>query len=256
MTDRRPSVLLGSGFSRAVSAYMPTMRELGMQVLAELDIDREELAPFAYDLEQWMSFLSVDQPWLDPASNYRNRALFANVSNAVYEAISAAQDKAMQTDPPLWLVRLVWTWCDTETNVFTFNYDTLVERIVSQIGRLGTWGDLYAAPVSARIATGDGATFGADDPFRTVPSLFKLHGSTSWAFGGLDAPPNDRIVMTQDMLTWRAAEPPETPPAPRYRTRYDDLVPLIIPPTFTKGPYYTNARNGGGERRAWPSRMI
>lgn len=229
---------------------MPTLFELGEQVLSELGLPAKTLRPFSGNLEQWMSFLSVDQPWLSAAQNYENRARFENVSEAVSHCISRAEEETLAAPVPDWLIRLVWTWCDKQADVFTFNYDTLIERALGQLGRVETWGDLYAASLTSRIATGDGATFGASDPRGPVLSLFKLHGSTSWAFGGLDAPPNDRVVLTKDMQTWHAPAPQDRPIAPRYLSRFDDLVPLIIPPTFTKGPYYSNLTLRAQWRRA------
>jgi hypothetical protein len=248
----RSCVILGSGFSRAISDAMPTMPELGVEVLDRLRLGPDVLRPFGDNLEQWMSYLSVDQPWLDISANYENRALFARVSEAVQLSISEAEHAVMETtDMPDWLLRLVWTWCDARTQVFSFNYDTLLERAVGELNRLETWGDLYAASLSDRLAAGDGAVYGAASPSDRLLSLYKLHGSTSWSFGGLDSPPNDRILLTQDRLRWHRppAGLPEPIP-PRDESKYDDVVPLIIPPTLTKGPYFSNLTLRAQWRRA------
>lgn len=246
-----PCVILGSGFSRAISDHMPTMVELSGQVLSQLSLDPSRLDQFSGDLEQWMSYLSVDQPWLTPSQNLSNRALFADVSGAVNLCIMDAEAKVVLEPMPDWLLRLVWTWCDTQTNVFSFNYDTLVERTVTQLGRLGTWGDLYATSLSSRSTPGDGgAMFPVLSPVGPLLRMFKLHGSTSWAFSGLDSSPSDRIVLAADRLTWHGSVPPDEPTPPRYISRFDDVVPLIIPPTLTKGPYYSNLALKAQWRRA------
>jgi hypothetical protein len=54
----RPNVILGSGFSRSISEYMPTMAELGRQVIDWLALSETTLMTFNNNLEQWMSFLS------------------------------------------------------------------------------------------------------------------------------------------------------------------------------------------------------
>lgn len=250
-TEGQPCAILGSGFSRAISSLMPTLGELGDQVLEAVGRDASDLDPFGGNLEQWMSYLSVDQPWLTQAQNLLNRSLFVQVADAVNESISRAETATIAEPMPDWLLRLVWTWCDSRTNVFTFNYDTLVERVVSHLGRLGTWGDLYATSLSARSTPSDGGgMWPVSGPFGSLFSLYKLHGSTSWAFGGLDSPPNDRITLSSDLLTWGRPAHNEYPVAPRFISRFDDLVPLIIPPTLTKGPYYANLALRAQWRRA------
>lgn len=234
-------MLLGSGFSRAISDAMPTMGELGDQVIYDMQIHPFMIDEFNGDLEQWMSYLSVDQPWLSTAQNLRNRSVFTEVSASVARCIFRAESEVMALTPlPTWLLRLVWTWCDQRAHVMSFNYDTLIERAVSNLGRLQTWGDLYAAPLGDRAAAGDGGTFGAEPPSGSIIALYKLHGSTSWSFGGLDGPPNDRILLNTDRLGWWPPQNSMELPAPREQTKWDDVVPLIIPPTFTKGPYFSN----------------
>jgi len=234
-------VVLGSGFSRAISKYMPTMPELGARVLEELHLDPEVLAPFGGNLEQWMSYLSIDQPWLAPAENYKNRGLFEDVSEAISDVIISSEMSAIVREPlPIWLIRLAWKWSDEETAIFSFNYDTLVERAVGATGRVMTLGDLYALPLAERWAVGDGGgMFATAPPPGPLPTLFKLHGSTSWGFGGLDGPPNDRVTIWDRSLRWAIPRLDEAEP-PRRQRQYADLVPLIIPPTLTKGPFFTN----------------
>jgi hypothetical protein len=248
--EKRPCVILGSGFSRAISPLMPTMWELGSQVLDELHLRDDQLLPFSGNLEQWMSYLAVEQPWLTPAENYENRALFARVSEAVQSCIQRAEGLVMANlELPDWLLRLVATWCDQRAHIFSFNYDTLIERAVMQLNRIDTLGDVYAIPLEWRVAAGDGGRFGGDPPRDNVLALYKLHGSTNWAFGGIDAPPSDRVLLTGDFLRWQPTDDVDTL-SPREQSMYDDVVPLIIPPTLTKGPYYTNLSLRGQWRRA------
>jgi len=227
------------------------MAELGAEVLDDLELRAEQLTPFSGNLEQWMSYLAVEQPWLTPAGNYENRALFARVSEAVQRCIRRAESRVLANmDLPDWLLRLVASWCDNRAHVFSFNYDTLIERAVMQLNRVDTLGDIYAMPLEWRLAAGDGGRFGGDPPRDNVLALYKLHGSTNWAFGGLDAPPSDRVLLTGDFLRWQDEAADAGAPSPREQSMYDDVVPLIIPPTLTKGPYYTNLSLRGQWRRA------
>lgn len=249
----RPAVILGSGFSRAISDSMPTLTQLRDLVLQDLSVTVREpvtarhLEKFGGSLEQWMSFLAVDQPWLTEAENLANRSLFEHVRESLARCITSAEGRALATPPPDWLIRLVWTWCDEEVPVITFNYDTLIERAIAHMSRVRTFADVYAAPLMERTAAGDGAVFGADEPLGPVLSLYKLHGSTNWAFGGLAAPPNDRIVLTDPFLRWTEQGTRPSSEAARYRSRFADLTALIVPPTLSKGPYFSNL----GLRAQW-----
>ena len=248
----RPCVIVGSGFSREISDAMPIMNDLGRDVLQDLGLPDSALDPFGGNLEQWMSYLAVDQPWLSPADNFENRALFERVSRAVYEIIKDAESRTLTSKAlPVWLERLAWTWCDQEARIFSFNYDTLLERAVGAVNRVTSLGDLYVAAVADRTAAGDGGFLGAGPPLGKLLSLYKLHGSVSWAFGGLDGPPNDRIVLTERQLRWLVNSETDQPqPSPRELQKFDDLVPLIVPPTLTKGPFFSNLTLRAQWRRA------
>ncbi|WP_285026097.1 SIR2 family protein [Plantibacter sp. ME-Dv--P-122b] len=203
-------------------------------------VDAESLTKFGNDLEQWLSFLSVDQPWLTDADNLSNRASFIRITDEVYRQIVAAERSVVATAPPDWLLKFAWSQADASASVFTFNYDTLLERALSRINRVGTWADLYVAPITSRAAAASGLFLGPSDPRGSLPTIFKLHGSTSWAFGGLDAPTSDPIVLTTDLLPWAPEVAPAGERPPRYQHMYDDLKPLLIPPTYSKGPYLAN----------------
>src|SRR4051794_1876345 len=118
-------VLLGAGFSRALSNSMPLLRDLGKLVLNDLKQNQEVLRPFDSNLEQWLSYLSVDQPWLSDSNNMRNRALFDDASRSVQKCIADAEIEALSHPPKTWAARLVWDWCNRGCDIATFNYDLL-----------------------------------------------------------------------------------------------------------------------------------
>lgn len=230
-------VLLGAGFSRALSEHMPLLPQLGDLVLHELEADEFTLAPFGDNLEQWLSYLSTDQPWLSDSDNMRNRATFVDASHAVEAVISGSERRALSSPPPEWALRLVTQWCLNESHVMTFNYDVLVERVAQRLHLVKTWADLYAMPVTERTLPGSGAMLGYEDPIWSLFTLYKLHGSTNWMYGGLDAPVTEQAVITNLGGGW---QPDEAPRSRRRKALYSDLAPLIVPPTGTKGPYYGN----------------
>lgn len=237
----RPFVLLGAGFSRAVNGRMPLLSDLAEGVLDKLSLDPRVLEPFGNDLEQWLSYLAQEQPWLSDADNLRNQAQFLEVAAAISSAIRDAERRAAEEPMPTWLTRLVWSWCYEQAEIATFNYDTLLEHATSGNGLVATWADLYGLPLMQRTAPGTHYMFATAKPPGPTYTLYKLHGSTNWSFGGLSASSADRIVMTGEDRWWfgRKGEPP-TAPSGRDRHLFSDLEPMIIPPTGTKAPYYGN----------------
>ncbi|OAD97709.1 hypothetical protein [Arthrobacter sp. OY3WO11] len=232
--------LLGAGFSRAISRHMPTLFDLQPAVLQELDILPESLHPFGDNLEEWMSYLSIEQPWVSDQDNTRNAAMFQDVSTAVDRCIQEAEARALVEGPPEWLTRLVWHWCDTSSAIATFNYDLLVERTATYLRRAGHWSDLYAMPLTERWPAGSSRAISASTPLDPVFNMFKLHGSTNWAYGGPKAPVSDRIVLKQPGGSWGPASTVREHTTGRYTSLFDDLVPLIIPPTSSKSSFYSN----------------
>ncbi len=232
--------LLGAGFSKAVSVAMPTLAELQVDVLARLGLSEDVLAPFGRNLEQWLSYLAVDQPWLTDSENLRNRATFAEASLAVHDSIRAAESAATGAAPEDWLARLAWDWCDRRAAVATFNYDVLVERMATELGRAGTWSDLYGMSLAERMPPGSSRFLSSNPPVGDVLTLYKLHGSVNWLYGGMHAPVSDRVVLAERSQRWEAQAQTQRDEGERWRAVYDDLVPLIIPPTGTKSGYYGN----------------
>src|SRR5882757_9053045 len=122
--------VLGAGFSKAISGYMPVMNELTNQVQAELNsIDRLEIpgsnTPLAGDFEQWMSYLVEAPPWLTEAERALNRWGFITLSGTVYDVVCTLQAQALGEPCPVWLQELVRYWQANSSTVITFNYDLL-----------------------------------------------------------------------------------------------------------------------------------
>lgn len=219
---------------------MPTLNELQTAVLRELDIPTDALRAFGNNLEEWMSYLSVEQPWVSDQDNTRNAATFLDASTAVDRCIQEAEAQALAGGPPEWLARLVWHWCDTSSAVATFNYDLLVERTSTHLRRVGHWADLYAMPLTERWPVGTSRAISASSPSASVFKMFKLHGSTNWAYGGPKAPVSDRIVLKRPGGSWRVEHNEREDTTGRSASLFDDLVPLIIPPTSSKSSFYSN----------------
>ncbi|MFJ6347204.1 hypothetical protein ACIQLM_16910 [Pseudarthrobacter oxydans] len=241
-----PFVLLGAGFSKAISSLMPTLAELRPRVLDRLNVDPTELIPYGNDLEQWLSFLSVDQPWLTDIENLSNRVMFMRASAAVSECIREIEQEALEAPLPNWLSRLVASWCADSATLVTFNYDVLVERALTAMGLVAEWADVYRVPlISRQLGASAGLSFGVMNPPGPTLELLKLHGSTNWGYGGLHAPSSEVMCLLRSGQGWS----PETKAddSPRNKGMFDDLQPMIVPPTGTKNAFYSNA----GLRAQW-----
>jgi hypothetical protein len=114
-TDR--VYLLGAGFSKAVSATMPTMDQLSKNVQNYLGSEENPRkipgadTPLVNDFEQWLSYLVESPPWLSRADKALNQWAFIKVTDAVHEVLKVKQLHAVETDScPPWLQQLVRYW--------------------------------------------------------------------------------------------------------------------------------------------------
>ena len=225
---------------------MPTLEELCPRVLARLDLEPSELIPYGNDLEQWLSFLSIDQPWLTDVENMSNRVMFMRASMAVSDCIREIECEVVETAFPGWLSRLVASWCADSATVVTFNYDVLVERVLTSLGFVSEWADLYRVPlVSRQLGASAALSYGVGHPPGPTLELLKLHGSTNWGYGGINAPSSDVMCLLQSGQRWSSDTKKDG--SPRSKGMFDDLQPMIVPPTGTKNAFYSNA----GLRAQW-----
>ncbi|WP_375406011.1 hypothetical protein [uncultured Amnibacterium sp.] len=233
-------VLLGAGFSKAISNAMPTLAELGSRVLTELGPEHShDLDPFDGDLEAYLSYIGADQPWLSDENNLRNRALFSETVIAVRDVIVHAEAQTSRDGVPEWLARLAWQWSRDRTSILTFNYDTLLEEPLRMASRAGTLADLYMVPIVERQAPGWGSMFSTSGPQKSPAELFKMHGSVNWLHGGEAAPVTDPLILRYPDNDGEAL--------PRSSRIYGGLRPFIVPPTSVKNRYYDRV----GLRAQW-----
>lgn len=251
-----PDVLiLGAGFSKAVSCCMPTTDELGDLVLDEyLDGEPQENAPEHFTggrFETWLSRLAEDQPYLLPEENLRNRARFLLYGDYLAQALEARVKQAIAGGALScsWLSALLGCLHIRRATAITFNQDTLLERAVTN-EKLQIWEPdwdgtgpgpdkvkwqhvQYGAPPPAP----SGAWYSTAAP-NTV-RLLKLHGSTNWYWY-----PGDRTGAT--LASWwlageaqgRMATVPDEDAA-RQRL-LPGRKPFVVPPSAAKSAFYDN----------------
>ncbi len=223
---------------------MPLLRDLSRGVRDTLASQKIEIGPDldAIDnVEHWLTLLADPAPWLSYAEQQRNSALFSEVSQAIFDVLTAMQVTASLEAPPTWLLPLVKYWHRMQSTVITFNYDFLVELAYLQAvspdpGSTNVPSDLYSIPVTPaalRVAPVYGHK--KRETFR----LLKLHGSLDWWYSGPQAEASDPIygmAWTGNFahgITWHWGDIGG-------RLLVEDKFPMLIPPAATKTPFYRN----------------
>jgi hypothetical protein len=232
--------LLGAGFSKAIDDRMPLLGELGERVRADLNSKHIVIGPeldAIEDVEQWLTLLAEPAPWLDLSARSRNTALFADVSTSIRDVIAKVQLEAVKS-PKDWLMTLVRHWHDTKATVITFNYDYLVERAYLDVDHAdpNRWApDVCPIPVTPAQLRVAGVGRIKPQTFK----LLKLHGSLDWWYSGPYSEQADPIYW----MGW--TRDPGGDIIPLWsefggELLVADKVPMLIPPTATKGPFYRN----------------
>ncbi len=241
-------VVLGAGFSKAILDVMPTADELGQLATEAAGIvDAPKFADGRFEV--WLSRLAELQPDLSAAQNSENNAKFTRLIESLYEVMIGAQEQVQEI--PDWAARLMTVLHYGKSVVITFNYDTLVERIIESIplwdfsvgggsvsayqgvtpriglsrdregniGWLNLIGDVPALPAPKRSQE------------RLAPSfrLLKLHGSLNWFWVPGDA--SGATLNSWNLFDYEEDE----------RDRYlPGREPFIVPPAATKSTYFNN----------------
>lgn len=128
--------VLGSGFSRDV-ADIPTLVEISSEINRRQPELPQHISSFLNTLpsslhaniEDLLSYLSMDLPWSNAIDRSLRHATFLALSKKFADLIIEYQEK--KKDHSAAIVDLVEIWHATQGDVFTFNYDTLVERVVN-----------------------------------------------------------------------------------------------------------------------------
>lgn len=131
-------MILGAGFSKAISDQMPMTGELGEEALDRLRTGGvTDLPSHSFSgpkFEAWLSRLAEPQPDLSAARNAANHSLFLLMSGALRDVIMERQTRVHAGEVPWWLRRMLGALHYTAANVVTFNYDTLLETAVAALG--------------------------------------------------------------------------------------------------------------------------
>ncbi len=262
MEEIKRLLILGAGFSRAVStemnSKMPLMKDLITPLENLLNENGALQHPSKRFLEKpvenpefFLSYLGWEQPWETPAEVWEDKALFEKAQNKLANFIKNREKNTFEKEVPKWANKLVKYLHDSKTSVITFNYDTILERIIALFShKPHGWPltrDLYPIPLStftghvigahpAGLTTGEGQK-------RTF-NLIKLHGSINWYYSGGEGFPGERVYYRPVTSRSPCDDFIKEPHAPIEESAMDLLtegkVSLIIPPVTEKARFYSN----------------
>ncbi len=246
--DSKEVLILGAGFSRAVSEHLPLTDKLGADAVEVADIPAVEFR--GGNFETWLSQLAEEQPYRSEAERYEKRAAFLRITSAMEHLLRIDELVALAQEAPSWLYALIDLAHHRQTDIITLNYDTLIEVAVASHGLFGR----VPGGIADRRVSPDDVLEGlppvqrAGVPLRTVtydgelaplvPSfrLWKLHGSLDWYWS-----PGDWTGATLRRLVTVEAFAAENEDNPRRREQdMPGLEPFIVPPTATKSEYFRN----------------
>lgn len=234
-------VILGAGFSRAISDHMPLTDGLGTEVVGRLGSAVRMRAPDVFSggrFETWLSRLAEAQPDLSDADNLENRATFLRIAQYIREVLRDAQQRAL-SEPLKWEIqRLVGVFHKNRSIVVTFKYDTLLERAITVPHRINWPGSGIAKGLNLvrdrPLPPGRGGMFGPDqvESFQ----LLKLHGSidTYWVADDQTGATISRLPLDGE---WWSVLPEDIGVR---QVLLPGRVPFIVPPAAAKSAFYTN----------------
>jgi hypothetical protein len=238
----REVVVLGAGFSRAISASLPLTDELGQLAVEEAEARAQKPIPHPVfqdgNFEAWLSGLAEDQPYLSTAANLENRALFLRVSEGIRSVLTDRELAALSSEAPAWLFDLLSVLHARRATVLSVNYDNLIECAVDSHY-------LYDWPATKRVTAADvlndlpPSPNSVGQPSALAASTFrllKLHGSLSWYWS-----PDDTTGATLQRWSNPGTFGAPAPIDEALRRRIlPGREPFIVPPAATKSGYYRN----------------
>jgi len=237
----RDVLILGAGFSRAISDRMPLVDELGNLCLRTNGLAKDPRVPRGFTggrFETWLSQLADEQPYLTIQENLENQALFLRFSSAIAAVLGESVQETLASSAPLWLSELVSVAHKRRATLITFNYDPLIECVVgTQLLRDGSLGEpVYWAEITGNVPSWPpGSMRLAAEKAHTL-RLLKLHGSLNWYWSPGD--PAGVSIARRDLPGIFDAPQPYN--EDDRRRELPGRVPFVVPPSAVKSSYYRN----------------
>ena len=261
LNEPTTALVLGAGFSAAVSTDLPTANELGNRAYRHVKegggsvvLGREFSLDFPFEFA--LSLLAEKQPHLSELQNRRNAVQLAELTTAIAVVLEKAQESAFDRQPPNWLYELLSVLNQWHSSIVSLNQDLVVETAVESHFLMPT-SPRPLSPNATRLEVfaggGSMEKIDATDLLWHVPPLaggthqqprnlaksmrlLKLHGSVDWWW----APPDQTgaTILREGVYgTFGNARRMSD------QVRRDYLPGrerFIVPPLATKSTYFDN----------------
>ena len=270
---RRELFILGAGFSKSISERMALMAELTESLKSRMERDSfpsnvgvmtpegefkpirqpsltSAISKMERNVEAWLSCLLEPAPFVPVSSRWEHKALALRLIEDVRNEIQRGESSALSVAPPEWLMLMVEYWVKHGSSIVTFNYDTLVERAVTEhfkrMSHPCTSAHLFPFFTNASRPGYPGGYPERPCPNCVIPrdppyyftNLYKLHGSVNWYYSGSEDYAGETLYQIP-VMGWTTATHVHGS-----STRAHDYqgvagkVPLIIPPLMNKSPMF------------------
>jgi hypothetical protein len=238
--------ILGSGFSKAVSPHMPTVKDLSDVVKdkarLEPELRSDKLRTFIEkaDFETLLSYLAQNAHWKDRSEFHAHQSLFFKIADRIVQEITEKETQGLNSEAvPPWLHKLVAYFDKQQSWVVTFNYDTILERVAFLSKSAGGYiNHVQTGWLYPKIMRNISTLF-PQEGFKLVQSnernsfhLIKMHGSINWFYSGEYSLPGEQIYF---------GDANNNNPKDDYHRIHQYVQGkerLIIPPVAEKSPFY------------------
>lgn len=226
--------IFGAGFSKAFNSTMPLLNDLFDFIIEEkIDIPSEYLGNM--NLEDILSILVMDAPWKTKYEKNRDLACYHNIINKLKEYIEFCEDKSFNKETPKWIIDFVLYLHNNKIPIVTFNYDTIIERILLLLSDLKIIKEkinlynIYKGPIFD-LGNRYNFTWGIED--QSTLQLLKIHGSINWRIHTESNIGNAYFFNIYNVENNYSS----IKRIDRYAST--DLESLLIPPVYNKESYF------------------
>ena len=229
----------GAGFSKAINAAYPTLKELTTKLCKIYDEEISFVADYwrneindmyKSNIETLLTYLSSTLPYKTPVQMSTDNALYKDITSriAIYfnnELQTSKNDNCLPE-----VNKLMQFILDDKSICITLNYDVLLEKYLNNCALTRAkqidFSNLYNAPLTELNPTGNISFYDINDPEPiprdSLPDIIKLHGSINWG-----------ITADNSSIVYYIKNGDED-----YRKSH--LQTYIIPPVLDKTNFYSN----------------
>ncbi len=225
----KPLFILGAGFSKWINSSMPLLKDLynSLQESLKNEIKGCGLTSLLNEnsLEMLMSYLITRYPWKSEKDHHKHLSIYFAIEEQIVKTIIESQKKALENiQNKDEINKLISYWNENNSNIITFNYDTLIEILIDYEHKRNwfTFWELPIPTIEDRISSG--VAFRNSNNIKLPIVITKLHGSINWYRSKNFPAKNDMIYYK---YTYRDDNQLE-------KNNLQGLKSFIIPPTISK----------------------